>query len=263
MATKSKTGSLIELGQGSLPDYYLPGGEQWINKLDDTKFIGSMKGHRYRDPDMIRSSRWQWLGEDIGEVDTTFDYEKLGLSDALLGQISNLFTARGTGGMKDRASQYAIWENSPEGSTDPEDMTKLDETGAYGAVDFSKYANIFDKNSLAQMLSMIAGRQITKGELPSITGRDVAETQESFYTPLEVKKRGSLIDQIMSKYNTESSYGGLAGSSGRDRSLRGIRDAYNVEMENIWGDIGEAAGTAEQSLSDKLSQLHDLTTSLG
>ena len=34
-------------------------------------------------------------------------------------------------------------------------------------------------------------------------------------------------------------------------------------MEKIWGDIGEAAGTAEQSLSDKLSQIHDLRTSLG
>ena len=261
---KHGSSDLMDLMMGSLPDYYLPGGEQWVTQLDDPRYIGSMEGYMYDDADWYRvgsKDKYQMVGEDIGRVDTSFDYGKLGLSDSLLGQLRNLFTARGTGSMKDEGTQYATWTENPEGSTSPEDLDKIGETGSYGAIDFSQYANIFDRQNLANMLSMITGKKVGAWELPQIGMKDVAETQEAYYTPLEVKKRGSILDQIMSKYQ-EASYGGLAGSGGRDRHLRGVRTAYDEEMENIWASISEAAGAAEESLSDKLSQIHDIRADL-
>ena len=259
------------------PDFYIPGGQQFAVGLDDSRYIGQYQGHRYQSPTTLRSSKYQWSGMDIGEVDTMYDYDALGLDSSLIGQLRNLFSVKGTGGLYDDGKQWAVWENDPihedVGDTgyyldDIEESTGglgkdvsgdyIYGTGDYGRMDFLDYANIFDRNSLASTLSMIEGRYISPESLPEITPTDVMRTKSSFYTPMEVGARKGLLDRIMSKY-TEVGTGGFAGSGMRRRKLGDVRKVYTNEMEKVYGDIEEARLAGKEKLSDKISRLYETT----
>ena len=263
----------VNWGQG-VPDYYLPGGEQWATALDSPTYIGSMRGRRHQIGNIARRSKYQWIGDEIGEAKYKYDYDKLGLDDSLLNQLTGIFQALGTGTQKQSGTQYGVWEEDPDVApildTDPDSPTygqmiaqygvdpMAEGTGAEGKFSFLDYANIFDKEQYGKMLEMITGEDIDIGMLPDIEGKDIAQTKDQYYTPLEIGHRENILDSIIGRYQDVGT-GGFAGSGGRRRKLGGVRDTYTKEMEDVWAEISKRKMEGIESLSNKFSDIYNLS----
>ena len=260
---KHKNPELVDYSQG-ISDYYIPGGHQFAEALSDPTYMGSYQGYMYDDEDWYRigsKDKYQWLGKDIGKVDYKYNYDKLGMDEGILSQLRNLLSASGTGGKKSEGDQFAIWEGEdPTASGTSIEMgdSMVQGTGDFGSMNFLDYTNVFDRQNLADTLSMITGKEVDASSLPQIDPRDVLKTRSQFYTPMEIGARKSLLDNIMAKYR-EVGTGGFAGSGARRKKLGGVRGAYTQEMDKVYQDIGEARLSGVEKLSDKISRIYDRT----
>ena len=278
-SSQDQNKALINLQQNR-PNYFLPGGEQWVTQLTQPHYIGSYGGHMYDAAEWWQAGdedEYQWRGEDIGAVTQKFDYSKLGISDEMLRQLEGVFTARGTGSMKDEGMQWGTWDFDPtsghsqgqwfnevetvgdyQSDRSTMDLDYLEGTGTGGSLGFLDYTNIFDRNEYAKMLEMITGEPVDASLLPQFEAKDIAEMSTSYYTPMEVGARANLLDSIMAKYNKVGS-GGFAGSGSRQRNLKGIRSDYTDEMESVWANIGKSRQSAEERFSNKISSAYDVS----
>ena len=226
-----------------------------------------MRGHRYDkaswlDERLGNKDKFQWLGEDIGEVKYKYDYDKLGLDESLLSQLTGLFSALGTGSQRESGTQFGMWEEDPDVYEEEVEQYGVDPmaegTGTEGRFNFRDYANIFDKNQYAKILEMITGNEIDPSMLPQFTGKDIAQTKSQYYTPIEVGARENLLDSIIGGIEGVGT-GGFAGSGSRTKGIGGVRRSYKDEMEKVWADISQRRMGGIESLSKKFSDVYDIT----
>ena len=285
MAKKNQP-DLIDYFQ-SVPDLYLPSGQQFVQGLEAPRFIGAREGRKYGDKRFFGidvGDKYQFLGRDVGKVDKTYDYDALDLDTSIVSQLRNLLSARGTAGGKQSGKEYGVYSFDPTGGTRgyydyDEDFVEdpagdvfisdtnlkegdIEATGSGGMIDFLDYTNIFDRQSLADTLSLISGKEVTADILPEISAKDVMATKASFYAPIEVGTRKNLLDNIMGKYQSIGSQG-FAGSGSRTRQLGGVRTEYDAEMESVFADIEKARMEKKESLSDKISNIYEISRTTG
>ena len=257
-----KQPDLVDYFQG-MSDIYLPSGQQFVTGLAAPRYIGARRGEVTDEAESWKigeKDATQFKARDVGAVDKMFDYDALDLDTSIVSQLRNLLSARGIAGGSKKGTEYGVYSYDPTEGMDRKSLAAgdIEATGSGGMIDFLDYTNIFDRQSLADTLSLVSGKEVTADILPEISAKDVMATKASFYAPIEVGVRKNLLDNIMGKYQSIGTQG-FAGSSSRARQLGSVRTEYDAEMESVFADIEKARMEKKESLSDKISNIYEIS----
>lgn len=118
--------------------------------------------------------------------------------------------------------------------------------------------NVFDPMSFAE--AQFGQQKDWEGRIPPMEAfptpkvSDFKKLTTGHYQPEIQEKRGSLIDQLVSKRATAGDVGkGIAGYGVRDLARDTATEGYRTGVEGIYADVGTKRATAMQDLLDSLS----------
>ena len=114
--------------------------------------------------------------------------------------------------------------------------------------------NIFDSESIANVLSEIGGIQntpIKAGEIQALTPEMLEKTESQYYTPYEEAKRASLVEK-RGQNIAGAQTGGFAGSGGRRAGLSAADRMYSAGYGDIIADIMKMKASATGDVMDTI-----------